>query len=314
MKTDRQNKGTWLRVQLLPEKLTNRLPVLTHLFTKAVFRAASLISAVWLAAILILYCPRKAAAVYLSLTASQIGWWLIGIAVISLFHELGHVSALLYCGGKPGGIGLSIRFFLPKGWSELNGIEKLSSPERMYVDLGGIIFQLLLTESAFAVNALWLQNKVVTAVCVASAHMALINLIPNPGSDGYWLIKDCFGIEDITAKANKMFGNRSKQAEKRDWEEVRITVFLLITRNIALIYLLVLVVTVSAAAAGTVFQDLQTGLLSSGRLTAVAVRRFLSRRLGSLAFLMITLQNAVSSVVQARKRGKQGTARGQNFS
>lgn len=302
-----QKPGTWLRIIVLPQRLTMSIRILPILFSKPVFYPVSVINAICIVTMLIQYNPQKATELYLRLTAYQIVWWLFGIAIISFFHEIGHISALLHCGGTPGGVGLSIRFFLPRGWSELKGIDSLPAVERVYVDLGGIYFQLILTEAVFLVNAVWLQNQVLTAICTASVHMALINLIPNQGSDGYWVVKDLFGIEDISANARALFIKSRVITEKCGQKEILITAVLLIARNIALIYLLILLLFVSIAAGKTLALDLAAAYRNMVNgpvsLTYKTILQYLSRRLGCIAFLTVALQNNISSILQMT-RGK----------
>ena len=126
---------------------------------------------------LIQYNPIRATELYLCLSSHQFVWWLFGITFISFFHEIGHISGLLHYGGTPGGVGLSVRFFLPRGWSELKDIERLPAAERVFVDLGGIYFQLILTEAVFLVNAVWLRNQV---LAVVGEGMVIFYGITNP--------------------------------------------------------------------------------------------------------------------------------------
>ena len=302
-----QKPGTWLRIIVLPQRLTRSIRILPILFSKPVFYPVSVINAIWIVTMLIQYNPQKATEIYLRLTAYQIVWWLFGIAIISFFHEIGHISALLHCGGTPGGVGLSVRFFLPRGWSELKGIDSLPATVRVYVDLGGIYFQLILTEAVFLVNILWLQNQVLTAICTASVHMALINLIPNQGSDGYWVVKDLFGIDDISANARALFIKSNVKTEKHGQKEILITAVLLTARNIALIYLLTLLLFVSIAAGKTLALDLAAAYRNMVNgpvsLTYKTILQYLSRRLGCIAFLTVALQNNISSILQMT-RGK----------
>ncbi len=297
-----QKPGTWLRIIVLPQRLTRSIRFLPILFSKPVLYPVSVINAIWIVTMLIQYNPKRATELYLSLSAYQIVWWLFGIAIISFFHEIGHISALLHCGGTPGGVGLSICFFLPRGWSELKGIDSLPAAERVYVDLGGIYFQLILTEAVFLVNILLLQNQVLTAICTASVHMALINLIPNQGLDGYWVVKDLFGSEDISANARALFIKSKVKTEKHGQKEILITAVLLIARNIALIYLLTLIMFILIAAGKIVVRDLLAAYRNMVSrpvsLTYVIILQFLSTRLGSLAFLIVAMQNVVSSIIQ----------------
>jgi hypothetical protein len=295
--------GTWLRVQLLSGKVTQKFKIMPALFSKHFFFPITVLDISWLFFMMLHYTPHDVADLFVGLSACQIGWWLLGVAIVSLFHECGHVSALLYCGGIPEGVGVSMHYLLPKGWSEINDMWKLSQTDCLYVDSGGVYFQTLLSLAIYTMNVTWLNSRVILTVCVTSVLMAVINLIPNSGSDGYWLVKDAFGIEDVSQKAKSMFRQQSDGIQSVKPGEKKRTIILLITRNIALIYLLTVVVTVLAVAAMRLFREISSFLGEISLFSPSMVSSFLSNSLSSMIVVTIVSQNVVSSICQM-SRGK----------
>ena len=133
--------------------------------------------------------------------------------------------------------------------------------------------------------------------------MAVINLIPNSGSDGYWLVKDAFGIEDVSQKAKSMFRQQSDGIQSIKPGEKKRMIILLITRNIALIYLLSVVVTVLAVASMRLFQEISLFLGEISLFRPSMVSSFLSNNLSSMIVVTIVSQNVISSICQML-RGK----------
>ena len=295
--------GIWLRVQLLSGKVTQKFKIMPAMFSEFFFFPITVLNISWLLFMILHYQPHDIADIFVGLSACQIGWWSIGIAVVSLFHEFGHVSALLHCGGIPGGVGISMYYLLPKGWSEINDVWRLSQTDCLYVDSGGVYFQTLLSLAGYVLNVTWLNSRVILTVCVTSALMTVINLIPNSGSDGYWLVKDAFGIEDVSQKAKSMFRQQSDGIQSIKPGEKKRMIILLITRNIALIYLLSVVVTVLAVAAMRLFLEISSFLGEISLFRPSMVSSFLSNNLSSMIVVTIVSQNVISSICQML-RGK----------
>lgn len=293
-----QKPGTWLRIQLLSSRDIQKFKILPTLFSKLLFLPITAMNVSWLLFMIFHYPPHEVAELFIGLSAHQIVWWLLGIAVVSLFHEFGHVSALLHCGGIPGGIGISMHYLLPKGWSEINDTWRLSRTDCLYVDSGGVFFQMLITWVIYALNGSWLNSRAIMAVCVTSAQMVLINLIPNAGSDGYWLVKDAFGIEDVSQSAKSMFRKSSDSSQSIKPNEKIIIISLLIARNIALIYLLTVVIIVFSAAAARLIQEISSLLVEISSFSPSLACSFLSNSMSSVMVVIIVLQNVISSICQ----------------
>ena len=292
-------KGEWLRVQVFSEKNTRKIKVIPGLFCRPVFFAVSVSELIWILFILLRYCPQDVANIYINLSASEAVIWVLFMAIFSTVHECGHVSALLHCGGIPGGIGVSLYYLLPRAWSEVDDTWNLPEKERLYVNLGGIYVQLLVTMIVFFLNLFWINSSAFLAACISSVQMALINLIPNRGMDGYWFLKETFGIENINESAARILRKPFKTKSEQD-RKIVIVVFII--RNAVLTYFLLLAVTVSATALKELYLDFKNGLMGLGYLSFM--QHSVHKRTGCFLVLTVVLQNVITSIIVLLKHEK----------
>ena len=285
-------KGEWLRVQIISEKNTRKFKAIPGLFRRPVFIAVSVTELIWILFILLQYWPHEVADIYINLSASEAAIWILFMAFFSTVHECGHVSALLHCGGIPGGIGVSLYYLLPRAWSEVDDTWRLPEKERLYVNLGGIYAQLLVTMIVFFLNVCWIDNRAFLAASISSVQMALINLIPNRGMDGYWFLKDTFGIENINESAagilKKPFKTKSEQGRN-------IIIVVFIIRNAVLTYLLLLAVIVSSTALTELHLYFKNGLMELGYSSTMLYT--VHKRTGCFLVLTVVLQNVITSII-----------------
>lgn len=107
----------------------------------------------------------------------------------SLVHELGHSFTTAACGIGLRPIGFSVYLFFPVFYTNVSGIEKLTSREKAAIDCGGFFSQsaylfLLLLLWFFTKNMLFLESVRWISVIMA------FNMNPFLRTDGYWLYKD----------------------------------------------------------------------------------------------------------------------------
>lgn len=126
----------------------------------------------------------------------------LGLLLLSaVWHELGHAASLARSGYPPGGIGAGFLFVIPVLYADVTAVSVLTKLRRLRVDAAGVIFQLaaggLMMAStrlpgctAFMVSALTLAGS---SVLVAVAW----SLFPFIRSDGYWLLCDLLGLDDL---------------------------------------------------------------------------------------------------------------------
>ena len=121
-----------------------------------------------------------------------------------LVHEFGHATALNRYGLRSGHIGFGLYLIFPTLFADVSKSWVLSSQNRVLVDLGGIYFQLIflllldvyviLTGSGAGYGAIFL---IIFAI--------LYNLNPALKFDGYWLIVDLFGLDNLHLRVNNYF-------------------------------------------------------------------------------------------------------------
>lgn len=137
------NRHIWGRVTLLSETMVCKIKIFRFLFYKPFLRLFSILSLIW-----VVYATTTSSAADLSeqitqLPLQQIFFCYGVMLIIGLLHELGHASALMHFGEKPGRIGFAfyvVSFIL---FSDVTNAWKLARKERLVVDYGGIYFQCL---------------------------------------------------------------------------------------------------------------------------------------------------------------------------
>lgn len=118
----------------------------------------------------------------------------------SLVHELGHYLTCLYLGGTPGKIGIGIYMVTPVLYADLNDLWRLSIKKRNIINFAGMYFQSLFL-LIFAFIAIIIQQQIAFAICCLGSFFTLLNLFPFVKFDGYWIINDYLGTNDLISKA-----------------------------------------------------------------------------------------------------------------
>ena len=293
-----KKNGEWLRINLIAREATKQLKILPTLFSSAVFCPFLILSLLWLVFMLIRYSPKRFAGLFMGMTACQIGGWLAGVAALSIFHELGHVSALVHCGGIPGDVGLTMNYMLPRFRSDTNDAWRFTKKDRLYVDAGGVYFQLLLSMVLYMINMVHTKSEVLLLVCNASAIIALINLTPNPGSDGYWIVRDALDIEDLSETARAMFYRSSANVKQKEKLKVASVIAL---RNMAVVYLLAVILCVLGSAIALLGKDIASMAGENG-LCLQLLLRMISERPACLVAIAVSMENILISAGKVRRK------------
>lgn len=125
-----------------------------------------------------------------------------GLFLLTAFwHELGHAAALARSGYPPGGIGGGVLFVIPVLFADVTPIGALNRASRIRVDIAGVVFQLAAGGVLMAL-ASWPgcpgEMAQVLTLGGSSALLAISwSLFPFIRSDGYWILSDCLGLEDL---------------------------------------------------------------------------------------------------------------------
>lgn len=138
-------------------------------------------------------------------TNGMIGFALVLLS-INLIHEFGHGLAAHHFGVKVPRIGLALIFMMPMFYSDTSDSWRLSSRrQRMWIGAGGMLIESVL---AIAATLAWLVlpdgvlRTLAYFVAVSSWAMTLlVNLNPFMKFDGYFLLSDALGIENLQDRA-----------------------------------------------------------------------------------------------------------------
>lgn len=190
-------EGLHLRVDLLQAACVRRLSEpLSVLFNKWL---SGLIVTVT-GAIYVLAPHRMPKHMHLSLLEWAYVWVLAYVAV--LFHELGHASACVRYGAKPGSIGFGLYLCFPVLFTDASNAWALDRKERVIVDVAGIYFHLMC--GAVSSSLFWLTGSPVWFLLTKSIILStIVNLNPFLKFDGYWLLTDWSGIPCLRKSVNE---------------------------------------------------------------------------------------------------------------
>jgi hypothetical protein len=124
----------------------------------------------------------------------------------ALWHELGHAAALAHEGYPPGGVGAGLLFLIPVLFADVTAVGVLPRRGRLRVDLGGVVFQFGLGGVLAAAGVPFAGGQAL----VLASGLALVavawSLFPFIRADGYWLVCDLLGVEDLEAAGERPAG------------------------------------------------------------------------------------------------------------
>ncbi|MBB5371703.1 MULTISPECIES: lysophospholipid acyltransferase family protein [unclassified Janthinobacterium] len=116
------------------------------------------------------------------------------LMVSVIFHELGHATACASAKIQPGPIGVGLKNGIPFFFTDVSKIWCSTRNDRVKVDVGGVYFQAifgaLVGIAAIKIPSLTLASRLVFM-------LSLTSLLPYFKFDGYWLLSDYLGVDDL---------------------------------------------------------------------------------------------------------------------
>jgi putative peptide zinc metalloprotease protein len=139
------------------------------------------------------------------------------IAVVSLWHEMGHAFTCKRFGGEVHDIGFMFFYLQPAFYCSVDDsyiFPKVS--HRVYVTLGGLYFELMLCSAATAVwlatPAEWAIHRGALALVFVTGLLATaINANPLIKLDGYYMLMDVLDIPNLREESFQYLGNLVKR-------------------------------------------------------------------------------------------------------
>ncbi len=136
-------------------------------------------------------------------------YFVVALLLIKALHELGHAFAAVRCGCRVPTMGVALILLMPLLYTDVSDAWRLPSrKQRLAIGAAGVVVELALAASALL---LWsfLPEGQLQAVAVAVATTGVVvslgfNLNPFMKFDGYYLLGDALGIENLHARAFAM--------------------------------------------------------------------------------------------------------------
>ena len=211
----RPRSRLWLRIPLLGGKAATAIAgPLSPLYRRAVAGTLIALSLAAHAAVLLKGPGLGLGAEWLR----PQDWILAGLLYCgsTLWHELGHATALGAFGLSPGSVGFGMYRFFPVFYSDVSRSWHLPRGKRIVVDLGGIYFQLAFA-GALAAWCVARPDPVVSRALFLVDMGLLLNLNPFLRMDGYWLAQDLTGVRDLRGSSRSvirsLFGRKDPGGE-----------------------------------------------------------------------------------------------------
>lgn len=194
------------RVTVLPEILANSVAQsFSFLYTPVGFFLAMSVCILIFAQYLSYFgfASLSLSVLFKSIREASVRSVIITIASIifaSLFHEVGHCTAVAAFGSRVRRIGVGIYWLSPALFSDVSAAWTLTRWQRVVVDCGGIYFQVLAC-SAYALSTILVRSTAVQIgfriAIVANIVAVLCSLNPIMKCDGYWILSDAVGIPNL---------------------------------------------------------------------------------------------------------------------
>lgn len=131
--------------------------------------------------------------------------------LVSLFfHEFGHASACSFLGKTSHEIGFGIYFIFPVLYTDVTCVWTLKPSKRILVNFGGIYFQLIFNTCLILAEVV--INNILIRTCLLNLSLANItimitSLIPFFRNDGYWMLSDFIGVDNLLQKSDNCIFN-----------------------------------------------------------------------------------------------------------
>ncbi|MFH0781412.1 MAG: HlyD family efflux transporter periplasmic adaptor subunit [Pseudomonadota bacterium] len=201
--------GSWLYMRfalLRPEPFLNRTwPLLRPLLQPGLlwFLCALALSGYLL---VLLRWPQLKAVFHQSLSPQGFVRYGLVIAVVKIFHELAHAYAAKWAGVPVRNMGLGLMVFLPRLYTDVTDSWRIGDRrKRMIIDGAGMGVELILGGIA---GLIWANTGpgILNGLCyylvgVSAFNTLLINGNPLLRYDGYYLLMDATGIDNLSTRA-----------------------------------------------------------------------------------------------------------------
>jgi putative peptide zinc metalloprotease protein len=219
----------------------------------------------------------------------------IPLAVCSyIAHEFGHASACEKFGVKAGSIGFGFYILMPVFYADVSNAWRLSASKRIIINIAGMYFQLLLSCLLVFIYAIT-ANEWMLYASLVNILSTLPNLNPFVRYDGYWILSDLLGMNNIMQKAEHSYkqtlgwflGKMKGRFPISTPTDKFLIAYFLINKIMVVVLLLVFVIFNSSSVyyfPGKVFNFISSLLMEPEVRSFIFIKRFLVENLVSILF------------------------------
>lgn len=143
-------------------------------------------------------------------------YFVLPITFVGLFiHELGHATAARYYGISSRGIGFGFYLFTPVFFADVTKAWRLTSNQRVVIDLAGIYFELIYISFLLLLFIITKEVNLLTT-CLLLFISIFYNLDPFLRTDGYWVVSDGLKIPNLRKQSLEKLKLFFKKIAKRN--------------------------------------------------------------------------------------------------
>lgn len=154
--------------------------------------------------------------------------WVAGL-LLGIAHEYGHGLACNYYGGKVPRMGVMLYWLFPMFYCDTSSAYRLKRQERLVVTLSGLYLQGFLASLALLMLLLMPLSEggryLLVQMVVLSFLLSWVNLFPLVKLDGYYLLGDLLGIDNLRPKALSAMFKWVKAPRRPEKSEVFLVAF-----------------------------------------------------------------------------------------
>ena len=298
------NTHLWGRITILPGGTVCKIRILCFLFYKPLLIVLSILSFLWVA-----YAFSTSSAIMLAerivrLPLSQLMTCYGVMLIIGFLHEIGHSSALMFFGEKPGRIGVAFYMLSCVLFSDVTCAWKLKRKARLLVDYGGIYFQSIFSGLLFLINSLWLHNATLEIVALCEAVSILGNFNPFFKYDGYWLVSDTLGSTNVFRmvvvfwKEVLHIGTKNDKAYHLPKKLKPVVVLYSVGSIVFMVYFVVFLFAALSNAFSLIYADFSNMFSCEVALTPSNVLHYVLNRFSAYLIIVLAARMLVKSIIK----------------
>lgn len=135
----------------------------------------------------------------------------------SMWHELGHASAIKYYGLHHGAIGFGLYLNFPVLYTDVTAAWLLPRRQRCVVNIAGVYFQCFILIGVIA-GFFATGSETLRYMALAIILGFVLTLNPFFKFDGYWLATDILGVVNLRQRTQRLIGYWLRRLVGRDGE------------------------------------------------------------------------------------------------